>query len=359
MRWWWWMAALAAGGPAALPVRADPLTQAAVELGSATGRRDLEIAVSRGAGPVEVRAFGRPVDATVSTGSARKWLTAALILTLVDERRMTLDDPVAWHLPAWDLPGRRRITVRMLLSHTSGLPPRPPPGGCSGQGTLEACVDRMAGLRLLDPPGAAFRYSTAGFNVAARVAELVGRAPYRELLIERLLEPLGMRDTSLRRAGPGLSEMVGEVWTTPRDFHKFVRMVLDRGVSGGRRVLSEAAVAEMEAGQTGAAPNHGGVPKRTWWEPGHDYYGLGMWRNAADPDGRLSIASAEGRGGFVAWIDRARGVAGVASVHDHDPAWLEPSPPSVVQVVGELGDALLAPASVTSVDLGERGIAAR
>lgn len=259
-------------------------------------------------GPVLRRRFGYDRQDPVPLGSVRKWLTAACVMAVVDQGKLRLDDPVGRWLPAWDLPDRAEVTLRRLLCHTGGLKKRPRNGFCQGLGTLGACVDRMAEAPLAATPGTEFRYSSAGFHVAARVLEVVTGRSFAELLQSLLLDPLQMEETTVRPAGPELDEMTGEIWSSPPDFSRFLQMLLAEGTFRGRRLLSAAAVGELEAGQVRGERFVGGVPAKPWWPPGHSFYALGTWRNAEDATGRTTVVTAEGNGAgtdwFVAWLDR-------------------------------------------------------
>lgn len=314
---WWWALALVVARPA-------PDARAAVDRAvraladAAHGSLWLQIVDAD-----EVllrRRTGYPRDTPVPIGSVRKWTTAALAMILVDEGVVRLDEPVGYWLPAWNEGDRRGITLRRLMSHTAGLVKRPRNGLCRGSHTLEACMDRLATVPLVAPPGAEFRYSSAGFHVAARVLEAASGVPFADLMQARLLDPLEMRDTSLRPAGPELEEMSGEMWTTPPDFTHFLQMILGDGVWRGRRILSVAATRELEAGQVGTARFVGAIPKRPWWDEGHEYYALGQWRNLGAPDGSTLVTTTEGMGWFVTWLDRRAGRAGCLALRQPDGA---------------------------------------
>lgn len=269
-------------------------------------------------GPILRRRQGYARDEPVPLGSVRKWLTAALAMTAVDRGEVDLDAPIGRWLPAWDRPDRAGVTLRRLLSHTAGLKRRPRDGFCRGLGTLAACVDKMVEAPPADPPGEAFRYSSAGFHVAARVLEVAGSAPYPALLRDRLLDPLEMSGTELRPAGPELEEMTGEIWSTPPELSHFLQMLVAGGSFRGRQVLSAAAVATLEAGQVAGVRWVPGVPKRRWWPDGFDHYALGCWRNAEDDEGRTAVVTTEGKSGgrewLVGWLDRRAGRAGCAAL---------------------------------------------
>lgn len=261
-------------------------------------------------GQISVFASGRGADEPVPLGSVRKWFTAALVLMLVDEGTLSLDAPIASVLSPWKTPLRDQITLRQLLSHTSGLVRRPPPGSCSGAITLAACVDTISAVPLLSLPGERFRYSSAGFNVAARVAEQATGQRWEVLLEQRLFAPLGMTRTEARPAGPGLPEMVGEIWSTPEDFARFLRMLLECSAMAAC-LLSREAVIEMERSQLGDIPRTALTAELAM---GGGDYGLGVWRSEVDARGDSVLASAHGKGGFLAWVDHRTGRAGVLSV---------------------------------------------
>ncbi len=149
--------------------------------------------------------------------SQSKPIAAAAVMMLVDESpvngyRLKLDDPVEKYLP--EFAGQmvaaerdkehvllrkphRPISVRDVLSHTSGLPFSTP----IEKPTLDlfplACRVRSYAMTPLDfEPGSKNQYSNAGVNTAARIVEVVGKLPYERFLDERLFKPLGMKDTT-------------------------------------------------------------------------------------------------------------------------------------------------------------------
>ncbi|MGW9351781.1 serine hydrolase domain-containing protein [Nocardiopsis flavescens] len=199
-------------GPAA--AGADPsvdgLTAAAVD---ARVRSHLEgaplpgaaVAVTRGSGVVRAAGYGtdargEPVTADTPMGlaSVSKAFTALAVVSLAREGRLDLDDPVVEHLPefAVDDPRGARITVRQLLTHTSGMSDRgfreksgPVPAD------LEGAVARLADARMVADPGEASHYHNPNYQVAARMVEVLEGEPFDRVLRARVLDPLGMHDT--------------------------------------------------------------------------------------------------------------------------------------------------------------------
>ena len=94
------------------------------------------------------------------------------------------------------------LTLHQLLSHTSGLGHWSdlPGFDVSRPGTPEEFLGRFAAVPLLSAPGAAWRYSSPGYLLAARVVEAVSGAPYARFVAERILRPVGMADTVVGRA---------------------------------------------------------------------------------------------------------------------------------------------------------------
>jgi D-alanyl-D-alanine carboxypeptidase len=150
---------------------------------------------------------------TTNTGfaiaSVSKTFTSALILGLVDEGRLRLSDPAVSYLPPLRLKLDRRITVAMLLNHTSGLAdfflnPRID-GPLQKRPTATWTVDqtlRYVG-KTLSPPGKAFHYSNTNYLLLGLIAERVTGLPYAELVRSRLLDPTGLASTWVQAAeGP-------------------------------------------------------------------------------------------------------------------------------------------------------------
>ena len=300
-------------------------------------------------------AADRPMaaDSLFWIASMTKPMTAAAVMILVDEGKLSLDDPVAKHLPEFrDLwvvaektPERmvlerpvRPITIRDILSHTSGLPFK----SAIEEPTLDLAplslgARSYGSLPLVFQPGTGYLYSNAGINTAGRIIEIASGVPYERFMEERLFRPLGMKDTTFRPTAAQLERLAtayrankdatdleatrvaqlqypldaaarqpmpgGGLFSTADDCGRFCRMVLGRGAVGGSRVLSEAAVAELTRRQT---------------PPGlKESYGLGFQVHA---DGAC------GHGGAYATnmtIDPARGVAVVWLVQNagSPPEW--------------------------------------
>lgn len=136
--------------------------------------------------------------------SVTKVFTALTCLVLAGEGRLDLDAPVAGMLaPYRDGAERRNVTLRHLLTHTSGLPPtwpgwrgRPFPGRPPGvrNPLRRELLEDLLSTGLEHPPGQFFAYSCVGYNTAMAVAEAATGTPWPELVTSRVLVPLGIPD---------------------------------------------------------------------------------------------------------------------------------------------------------------------
>jgi CubicO group peptidase (beta-lactamase class C family) len=239
-------------------------------------------------------------DALFWIASQSKPMTATAVMMLVDEGKVNVDDPVEKYLPEFKgqwlkaeedaahmllkRPGHP-ITVKNVLSHTSGLPFSSP----LEQPTLDllplaARVRSYAMLPLEFEPDSKYQYSNAGINTAGRIIEVVSGMPYQQFMEQRLFQPLGMNDTTFwpsskqvqrlaksyraNAAKTGLEETTvtqlrypltdrtrepmpaGGLFSTASDVARFCQMILNGGTLDGRRYLSEAAVKQMTSKQT-------------------------------------------------------------------------------------------------------------
>lgn len=244
----------------------------------------------------------------LSVASSAKWLTAATLLTFVDEGRLSLDDPVARWLPELE-PWTPPVTVRMLLDHTSGI--RDQPCLWSTGASMADCVRRLAAGPREFAPGTAFSYGNASYHVAGRLLEVLGGDDFAAVVEQRLTGPLGMRSTTWPGAGANPSPAAG-LRTTVDDYSRYLALLLAGGTTAdGRRLLSEASVAELLRDQVAAYDTSRdysvgitGIPR----------YALGAWPDVVAADGSSVVVSGNGGKGFYPWVDlehRAYGIVGI------------------------------------------------
>ncbi len=290
-------------------------------------------------------------DSIFQIASMTKPVTAIGILMLEEEGKLSIDDPVEKHLP--EFRGQplilkkdgaaitlgkpaRPITLKDLLTHTSGLHGSMPPGFgdlyAKRNRTLAEAVIAVSQAPLEFEPGSKWAYCNTGIDTLGRVIEVCSGRSYEEFLDERLFRPLGMTDTffyptgankgrvatlykkdkdGLARSENFLGDAVGGrfplpaggLFSTAGDLAKLYQMMLDRGTAGGRRYLSEASVEKMTRNHTGSL--------RAGFTDGI-VMGLG-WQVVGTPTGVTSMLSpgTYGHGGAFGtqgWIDPGKGM---------------------------------------------------
>ena len=301
-------------------------------------------------------------DSIFNIASMTKPVTSVAVMMLVQEGDIGLDDPISDHLPAFEnpqvierfnpadksyasRPAAGPVTVRHLLTHTSGL------GYAFSNATLAALLGAEPGASatrfpLMHDPGTRWTYGESTRVLGTLVEEVSGQ-PLDEFLAERIFAPLGMSDTfytvpaqkvsrvvTVHRTTPeGLVETPnpaeiaspvygdGGLYSTAADYAKFIRMVLNNGrAPNGARLLSEATVTLMGQNHIGAIfveQQPAAVPALTEPFPlgaGRDKFGLGFQVTGPHREpftrapGSLSWA---GIFNTEFWIDPARGIGGV------------------------------------------------
>jgi len=233
--------------------------------------------------------------------SMTKTFTGVAIMMLVDEGKLTLDDPVEKFIPEFKgqmvmggtngltppHPPSHPMTIREIMSHTSGI------ADCKSLKitavSLKEDADQYAKLPLLFEPGSKFMYNNAGIDTAGRIIEILSGTSYADFVKSRILDPLGMTDTTfwpndeqarrfakitkrnkekteiadrvvndplqpgvppdqVRQMGWGQGKVyrnhyamaAGGLYTSTADLLPFCRMLLGRGVYQGKRYSSNS-----------------------------------------------------------------------------------------------------------------------
>ncbi len=142
-------------------------------------------------------------DTVFRIASMTKSFTAMSILKLRDEGKLSLDDPVERYVPelkslVYPTTDSPRITIRHLLSHAEGFPEDNPWGDRHLADTEEQLSQMMrSGIPFSNAPGVAYEYSNYGFAILGRVVSRVSGVSYRNYVTANVLEPLGMKSTTL------------------------------------------------------------------------------------------------------------------------------------------------------------------
>ena len=249
--------------------------------------KDGKIIVAKGYG---VRELGKPElvneDTIFDTASLTKSFTAAVIASLVDEKKMTWDAPVRRYLPTLEFPDpylSANITIRDLLSHRTGI-------HASNGAAFFTGVDRsqllglVKNMRVVAPFRTQFIYSNVGYTIAGEAAAVAAGTTWQDLITKRIIVPLGMkRTTSVFSSTPAMGNIssghaliyskgvqivtaregmqrdvtgpAGAVQSSARDMATWMIFQLGDGTFEGKRILSAGALAEMHSPQTIILPN--------------------------------------------------------------------------------------------------------
>jgi CubicO group peptidase (beta-lactamase class C family) len=270
--------------------------------------------------------------------SMSKPITTVAAMMLVEEGKLRLDEPLSKYIPAFanvrvgpdKVPAKLPITIQDLMRHTSGITYA---HASSGDIDNAEFAERVAKLPLGYQPGTTWDYSYS-VDILGRVIEVVSGKSLYQFEKERLLDPLGMKDTSFYVAEAAKKSLVAEpfpndrtirngvVMNDPRvtqkwesggggmvstigDYARFTQMLLQGGTLDGRRYLSPKTVAYMGSNHIG--PGSGVVPGPDYL-PGPGFgFGLGFavrTEPGISPiEGSVGEMNWSGAGGTAFWID--------------------------------------------------------
>lgn len=296
-----------------------------------------QVAIIRGGMLVYARSFGaqtygagaRPVDASTMYDCAsltKVVATTTAVMRLYDMKKFNLDDPVGEYLPEFARGEKAAITIRHLLIHRSGLPPFRQLWKICPDST--AAMDTVAATALVATPGDTTIYSDLGMMALGRLVEKLSGMPLDAFVRREFFEPLRMHntmfrpDTSLReRTAPteidtawrkrlvqgtvhdenaaflgGVAGHAG-LFSTASDLAVFMQMLLNRGVYGGKRYISEGTIYEFLARRAQ------GQERWLGWD---------VWSFKESSAGALFSSSSFGHTGFTGtslWADPDRNLA--------------------------------------------------
>jgi len=239
------------------------------------------------------------------------WLTAALVMTFVDEGKLSLDDKVTQYIPLFGKYMKGYITIRNCLTNTTGI--RADAEGVmkvlqkSKYESLEDEVNAYASKRdIVTNPGTEFYYSNVGINIAARVLEVIAKKGFDRLMMERIIRPLKMKGTSFSNEEGGAINPAGGARSTANDYMNFLSMLLNKGMFGEKRILSEKAVEELETAQFASLPLKS-APKP--FQGGH--FSLGAYITESNASGASSVLICPNLLGTTAILDKCRRYAAI------------------------------------------------
>src|SRR5712692_2068027 len=301
---------------------------------------------------IETKKPMRP-DSIFQIMSMTKPFTGVAIMMLAAQRRLRLNDPVEKHLPEFrgqrltDAEGLRKpnrpITIRDLMTHTSGMPAMPPEPIKDLYQRFQLPLGEAVSIYAKQPlefePGSKWMYCNTGIATLGRIIEVSSDQTFERFIEGRILKPLGMIDTFIfppadktdrivtnhrtvdgklqpaggealggesrrYRKGAKYSMPEGGLYSTATDLAAFYEMMLNGGAYHGKRLLSRASVALMTALHTGElkAGHNPGTGFGLTWEVSKEA-GLNLWSVGTFGHG--------GAFGTHGWVDPKKDLIGV------------------------------------------------
>ncbi|WP_169577669.1 serine hydrolase domain-containing protein [Sinimarinibacterium sp. CAU 1509] len=273
-------------------------------------------------------------DTAIRIASATKVPSAAAILTLVDDGLLDLDEPVATYIKqagnpiVWSI-DKRKITMRMLLAHTSGLPGsgKSEPN-CLDQVlsvTLQQCAALIAAVPVVSPPGRYFNYGGADYQVAGYIATLIAGTDWQTFFNEAIAAPLSLQHFTY--GDPAVvtnPRIAGGANTDVGDYVRIMQMLQNNGRVGSTQVLSPASVAVLKQNQIEGLPILF-APFTMSARSNFDGYTLGFWISDASqyPGSPGPEFSDPGLFGTTPWIDDGLGYGAVILIDDRTQTGLD------------------------------------
>ena len=288
----------------------------------------------------EHKSFMR-VDSIFWIASMSKPITAIAVLMLMEDGKLSLDDPIAKYVP--ELAGLKtadgktpRITIRHLLTHTSGMGEATDEESKTAR-TLSDLIPAFASKPLAFEAGSKWQYSQSGILTLGRIVEIVSGVPFEVFLRNHIFDPLGMKDTTFYLSEAQMPRWViparreseqlvpaeigllnghpptwrdhypasnGGLFSTAPDYTRLAQMLLNGGALDGRRYLTAESVHMMSTVHTGDMV--------TGFTPGNGWgLGVGIVRQPQGVTAMLSPGTFGHGGGYGTqfWIDTERGVA--------------------------------------------------
>lgn len=224
-------------------------------------------------------------DSRFRMNSCSKSVTGALVGLAIDQGEMSLDDPLADYLPqaaASETEGHSEITIRHLLTHTSGIEWHEwganksswKPFICSSNWVNYVLAQPMAAI-----PGTVFNYNTGGVHLLSAALENAVEQSAYDYGREYIFAPMGMDSVIWHTDPQGITDGGNGIAMTPRDAAKFGQLYLDSGRWQGQQILPEGWVeASVEQQADGAGKSKYGYQ---WWlrpfgeEEYPTYYAMG------------------------------------------------------------------------------------
>lgn len=203
--------------------------------------------------------------------SCSKWLTAALVMTFVDEGNLNLEDSIGKYLPVMTANGKGNIKIWQCLSHTTGIKQigvmdamnngnenergsfrerfqKKENGNLNNKlnpwNSMQDAMDSIAKTEMEGEPGKTFHYGNAGLQILAAIVEKISKNSFENIFQLRIAKPLKMKDTDFGNVKVPLA--AGGAYSTPNDYLNFLQMILNEGKFHGKQIISKQSIINMQ-----------------------------------------------------------------------------------------------------------------
>lgn len=247
-------------------------------------------------------------DSKIPIASCSKWLSAALVMTFVDEGKLQLSDTVGRYLPVLSQYGKGQITIRQCLAHLTGIKApelKESLREMKDVHSMDEAIKQITLLPVEGAPGTVFRYSNTGLQIAGAVIEKISGKSFEQLFTERLAKPLMMKQTDFGNKAVALP--AGGASSTASDYMNFLTMILHKGQFNGQQILSAASVEEMQKNLVTDQVRIAYSPAEAGLTIG---YALGEWVMENGQQGSRTLSS-PGLFGSFPWVDKEKGYCAI------------------------------------------------
>jgi serine-type D-Ala-D-Ala carboxypeptidase/endopeptidase len=257
-------------------------------------------------------------DRRVAIASASKLVSGVTLFRLIDAQYLSLDSTTAEVLGWTGTKGE--ITLRHLLSFTSGLDPEHP---CTYQPNvaLATCVGEIAERDLLGVPGSRFDYGSTHLHVAALMAQVAVGSDWNDIFDQQIRKPLQLAPQFAYYAAPRQAIdanpsnplLAGGMRASMNDYERVLHFVFDKGRWQGSPLMS-SSIFDIQAVEPYPDAIIGSTPGTL-----SARYGLTAWLECATPATGCASISSPGAFGFTPWLDRNAGYYAILGMELGDP----------------------------------------
>ncbi len=247
-------------------------------------------------------------ETKIPIASCSKWLSAALVMTFVDEGKLNITDTIGKFLPILSKAGKGKITIAHCLSHSTGINSgnlKESIKAFKEANNMDDAMQIIAALPLDSKPGESFRYSNIGLQIAGAVIEKISGKNFRTLFEEKIAKPCEMLHTDFGKKPLPLP--AGGAESTAEDYLHFLQMILNNGNYNGKIILKKETVALMQHNYTSTEKIiYSPVEAGNWG------YGFGEWiMDDAKGNTPSNVVSSPGLFGTFPWVENKNGYAAV------------------------------------------------